>query len=1124
VTRLQRLHRAQRMTRLERLRRHERERRKALAAAITFSTWLNAGAAPFGVLATAESLASPAPAPVAADLSHIAYTATAGLTAQLIAPADRAVTAGDSAAFEVQTVVGAGVELKIGQDVIPATRIGKRVVDPVAGVTRYTYYGIVLSPGPNFVTLTPLGGGGVRGAVATHVIYGPGQPVSLALRVSGRMRADGMTSDEVEVVGRDQWGHHAAAGSVVRLTLTGGDARLETLAPAPTGSAAPATPAPGGSAAPVSGWYGARQGVDVTLGGEGEAVVKLLPGLKSGDVALRAQCGDVTGDDHFFLSPSLRRPFVTGLLTAGAGAVPGIPEAPNGAPNGTSSRRARIGFFATGAVGKSLATVAYDTADRLGNTPAGGFVSGSDAADRPYAITGDASIRQNDALSRDHLFARVDNGRFSALWGEFAARTSSATSVGGFDQLVDGAKVELAGATTHATAFTARNDVGYDRRVFSPTGLAQGVLLRPGIVVGSEQVILATLDRQTGAVIAQTILTRGIDYSLEYATGQIRFITIPLPFDQNFNPQTIVVTYEYDAPGSAAQTVGGRVETSVGGSKGVRLGVGYVNDSSGAGNVTLATQDVGGVLRGGSWSVSHATSSGSLPSVAGNALQTGNGGDALQAQLSMAGGPDRLSLAYQRTSNGYNNPFGGLTTPGLLDERVSFAHQYPGGLGDVELVASHQSNSGPDASGSETETSLRTRRNLSKRLAVTAELDHRSAASGTAAATTATPAPGTTASAFVTPANESSTQLALGADYRAASALDLSVNHIETLSGSNSTQPAQTNVQASLDIGGGGRAFVRELWSAAPVQSFAAATQSYTASTGGTHDTEFGIERHVTPTTTVETDYTIDHTASGQDVYESLGAHQSFTLGNAHGDAFVQHATAFDVSQTGFNLYGTTLNYADKAKLLTATASGQLRTGDQSGYSLMLAAIGAISPELSLYANIDDARSTTGFQADERLGLAWRPSRNDRGAALLQYDVNDGSSTLAPSESGVLSLEYLYRITHDTEVVGRYAYKLQGDSTYEAHSSLAALGLVQKIGSHFDVGAEARRSEVAGIVGSEAFGIAVEGGLRLTDRTRFALGYNASGSGDAALTGAPVRRGFYMTITSALDHILNWGR
>lgn len=1094
----------------------------------------------------ADVVVSPAPSPVASavaepadnavpepqktpeggDLTHLTFTAAEDLTASLVEPADAGVADSTAAQISVRTVRGAGVELKVGANVIPFSRIGKRTVDTKTGVTTYTYYGVPLQPGPNALELTPLGAAGARGVATHHVVYGPGRPASLILSASGPLRADGAGRNDVLVVGRDAFDHHAAAGSTVRLIVVSGDARLERTAVEPVAGDATPRPMPSTSAdprLPVT----IRQAIEVPLGADGSTTVHLLPGLTPGDVVLRAESGDAARELRLFLAPNLRAPLVNGLVTAGTGAVPGIPNQADGDPDGTNARRGRIALFASGALGKSLATVAYDTANTLQRTPAYGGAYEADAADKPYTITGDASVRRDDALSRDHLFARIDSGRATAQWGEFRARTTGGDgTIGGFDQLVDGAKLELNGESRRASLFAAHNDVGYDRRVFAPSGLANGILLRPDIVVGSEILVLATIDARTGAIVAQQPLTRGVDYTLEYATGQLRFIEVPLPFDEAFNPHQIVLTYEFAAPGNAAKTVGGRVETAFGANHAMRFGFGYVNDSTGSGNVTLATQDLSGTVRGGTWSIAHATSRGALLATSASNLPiaTANGGSALHASFNRTVGNDRLSLLYDRTDTGYNDPFGGLSTPGLLNERLTYAHRYDRGLGELALDLGYQANAGNGiTSNAQTTATLRARRALSRKLTMTASLDRRVATTSAAGPAVATVSG--TAAYQALPA-ESSTQASLGMDWRASSTIDLSVNRLQTLGGSNAIEPTQTDAQVTVDLGKSGHAYLRERWSAAPVQSFAASTQSYTALTGGTHATEFGIARNISPSMSVDSAYVINHAANGGDVFATMGVRERFKFNRIAGDAFFQHGLSTGSAATagGFDLYGLSLSYADTANRFRASGATQLRTGNGAGVSISLGAIGAISPDFSLFAAINDARAGGTSSSDERVGLAWRPSRSDDGVTLLQYERRDGTSTVNRTQSGVLSLEQVLRVRSRTQLVGRYAYKLDGDSYYAAHSSLVGMRFAQTVGSRIDVGAEARRSNVRGIAGTDATAFAVETGLRLGNQSRLGVGYNFSATADPSLATTPAHRGFYATITSVVDRLFGWGR
>jgi hypothetical protein len=348
---------------------------------------------------------------------------------------------------------------------------------------------------------------------------------------------------------------------------------------------------------------------------------------------------------------------------------------------------------------------------------------------------------------------------------------------------------------------------------------------------------------------------------------------------------------------------------------------------------------------------------------------------------------------------------------------------------------------------------------------------------------------------------------------------------VQTLGGANDVQPTQTDAQVSYDLGKGGRAFLRERWSATPVQSFAAATQALTAPTGGTHATELGFTRRLGNATTVDTSYLIDRGANGSDVFATMGVRERISLGRTKGDAFYQHATASGTTTGGgFDLYGVSLSYADPANKFRASGSTQMRTGSGAGVSISLGAVGALGQDFSLFASVNDARSPGSNQSDERVGIAWRPSRNDNGVTLLEYDRRDGTSALTNTQSGVLALEQVLRVRTRTEIVGRYAYKLDGDSYYAAHSSLLGLRLDQKIGSRWDIGAEARQASIRGIDGTNATAFAVETGVRLGDNTRVGAGFNLRGTADPSLATGPTKRGFYMTVTSVVDRLFGWGR
>ena len=1140
------------------MRRLLRALRSSLAATLVASVPLATSAQDIALIAnpSPSPAASPIPAassaPASGDLTHLTFTATTDLHVQLVSPADDE-SASIARPFEVATGAGGGVELKVDGNVVPFSKIGKRTVNNKTGDTHYFYYGVALEPGPNDVILTPLGADDLRGIARRYVVYGAGRAVALGVKLIGKLYADGRTPATLHVIALDQWHHAAMAGLAVKASIIGGDARFDTTgAPVPQGTAAPPNVAPSIPAYPTSAGFptgaiatpsslvpgttpidaAATQSFAAHTDSDGVADIDIVPGLRAGDVMLRITSDDLFVDTRIHVAPFLRKPIVAGLATFGVGSVPGIPGDVAGEPGGANSRMARLALFASGSIAnRALATVAYDTADTLAQTiGTGPFVDNPD--ERPYQTYGDASTRRDDALSQDHLYARVDLDRSSALWGEFRATTGPDTpgSLGGFDLLVNGAKLELANATAHATLFNARNDVAYARQIFTPSGLSTlGTTLRPDIVVGSDTVTLVTLDRHSGAVVTETTLTRNVDYVLDYGTGNFRFVTIPLPFDQNFNPQQVLVQYEYSGTGVAAETTGGRVDTSFANGA-IRAGAGYVNDSSGTGNVSLFGQNLRGSFSGGSWSLEHLGSTGSL----GSATLDGAGGEAWRASAAYTSGPNRLGASFDSTTAGFDDPFGGIATPGLTDLRATYVRTLR--FGDFTAHVDRERNVGVGYSGSENDAGAQLRAKVRKRLTLIAGLEQHVYESGsqyvapTVAGQPVDPTPTTPpllpGTVTVTNPNGSVTQAHLEADYRIAPKVDVSLVRIADLGGSSDaalSQPSQTTAQIGVDFTNKGRAYVRELWSGAPTQSFAAGSSALTTQALATRSTAFGFERSLGAATNVDEEYVIQNTGSGYDIFQAIGVKERFVYSKRfNGDVSLQKGSAIGAGTSGFNLYGATLAYmGDRFR---GTGSYQLRTGNAPGVTFAVGAAGALTPELSLVGSLNDARSPSYASNDDRISFAFRPAQNDRSVALFGYERVTGNVTTLATHTDVLSFEEVVRPTRRLEIAGRYAYKLDGDSYYAAHTSLVGVRADEKIGDRFDIAGEVRHLGVANVAGAAANGLGVEGGIRLGHAMRLAGGYDFEGSPDAALAQAPTRRGFYATITSAIDAIGGFGR
>ncbi|MGB8267509.1 MAG: hypothetical protein WCE44_14365 [Candidatus Velthaea sp.] len=1101
------------------------------AIALTLSALIFATVVPQRTLiqrfaASAAELVSPAPAASPTlpptvkfgELKGLKATATGTLSASITAPLEGGASDSLATALDVLTVEGATLHVEINGEAVDDSHLGQMTTDTAAHTARFVYYGVPLNPGPNRVVVTPLGAGNAAGPAATRTVYGPGRPVTFEQHLRAPLVADGRTAATLEVTALDAWGHHAQPGSVVKVQIIAGDVHFAAAAapaksPDPAASSAPSPSPSAGAVAAIS------PSLDLAMPSGGILTISLVPGLSAGQVSIHISSGEAASDGTYYAVADVRKPFVNGLITAGAGSVPDAPEDAAGIPNGPNSRKGRIALYGTGAVGKNgLLTVAYDTADRLDRSSSTG-PSVDDPASRPYGTYGDSSIVRDDALSRDHLYARFDDGQSHALWGEFQATTSGPNSVGGFAQLVDGLQVTFANQDRRLTGFVARNDVAYGRLVLSPSGLSTlAQPLQPDIVVGSEIVSLIAIDRRTGIILSQTPLTRNVDYELDYTSGQIRFITIPLPFDDNLNPQQILVTYEYGGPGVHAQTVGGRFDSTLGrGPSAAKFGAGYVNDGNGTSDYSLFTQELSGTFSRGSWSLAHATSAGNIddPAIANAG---GKGGNAYKGSFTRTAGADKINLSFEDTSSGFANPFGGLSSPGLFDYRGSYAHSFK--TAQLELSFDHQLNDYEGSRNAQSDASLKLRKAIGKRLSLTAGISYLSTSSGTALI----PVAGETPDPLATPVPVDAArtlQAQVGADWKVGRVLSLSASHSQNLGASSvASSPAETVAQATLDFGASGRAYVRELFSAAPTESFAASTANAAAASSATHLTTIGFERALGHATTIDHELQIDQGAAGTTLQAVTGVKERFVFGkHLRGDVSVQDASGS--AQSGFATYAGSLAYTPSSRLKIST-SLEDRTGQGAGMTLFASALGAINDDLSVYGDISRSNGAGIASSDDRVGLAWRPSQSERGVTLFGYRETSGLSALG-GRAGVLSIQQLYRPTGRLELVGSYAYKLDGDSYFAAKTGLFGLRATQKIGANYDLGAEFSSVTSANVPSAEAHGLAIEAGHRLTGSLRVAVGYNVRAIADPSLSNAPSRKGFYITMTSVVDRILGWG-
>ncbi|HET9031018.1 MAG TPA: hypothetical protein VFN49_12665, partial [Candidatus Aquilonibacter sp.] len=1062
-------------------------------------------------LSLIDGAAPAAVAVPAAPALDAAPTATGALTASFVTPANGAAATVAATEVTVATQAGAAVELRANGVLVDTKHIGKRTIDRKTGETRWFYYGVPLDAGPNVIEATPLGANNRRGPSTSITVYGPGQAQAIRAEFVQHLVADGKTVAPLNVFAVDRYGHGAAPAERVEVRILSGNVSIADLPKAL--DAAEEGPMTARLSLPVGGYV----------------AIPIAAGTVAGAFEMEIRIGDAYLRRSFYVEPYVRPAFVSGLASAGAGVVPGQVDGDSNPDNG-GARRNRIALFATGAVdrsGKTLLTAAYESQNRLAPLSSLGAPVDSPNS-RPYLTYGDTSTIADPYRSQDHFYARIDHGKSTALWGEYQANVGPA-DVGSYQQLLNGAHVDLSLGRTgrlELRGFTARNQQAFVSTILPINGLAKlNAPLHPDIVVGSELLRLVTLDRGTGLMIRQTPLVRNVDYTIDYATGLLRFINIPLPYDPLFNPQVISLQYEYQGAGVSSQTTGGQASYALTRDGRSILQASYVNDATGTGNFTLGTQSFARTWNGGGFSISHAASRGSLPNFGGE-LQLGgqsvpSAGDALSVSLTHRSATNAIDLGYQATTAGYSDPFGGFSSPGTRASHAEFTHGSPAN-GQLHLRLAEQSQSGVGATSNEIDASVNYLRSIGKYVTVGAGLtQHRQSVAGVEPAPSASPNGG-----YVALANTNQTQLDGQVAYHGPHRLGLMVSEALTISGSDvgSTQPSQTALEASYEMPKRGRLFARELLSTQPSATFANSTTNLNVTTASTRSFQFGIEQPLSPSTTIRSEYVMDQTGNGANMYDALGIDERLRLNaNLAANLTAQAANAVGAGAQGFTVLGAAVTYAPSSNRFRSSLSYQDRTGASAGSTISAAMAGRLTDDLSAVGFIQRAYGNGVHAIDDRISLAYRPQRSDRWISLFDYERANGT-LLSGEAANVASFEELFRPTHRLELAGRFAYKFDGGGVYAARTTLWSARATQRIGSRQDIAIEARTAMVPGATGARTTEVAAETGVTLGSTARVALGYTISGSVDPTLLGQPQHQGLYLTFTTLIDRIFGWGK
>ncbi|HMJ93181.1 MAG TPA: hypothetical protein VK472_03680 [Allosphingosinicella sp.] len=331
-------------------------------------------------------------------------------------------------------------------------------------------------------------------------------------------------------------------------------------------------------------------------GEQGLAYIELEPTTASGSVSLRFNFrdGDLGNEREqrveAWLDPGDRPWTIVGLAegTIGFNRLDSRLEA-LGDTNDEILTDGRLALYAKGRIqGKWLMTLAYDSDKQEDETRFGGTIDPK----AYYTVYADRSERRYDAASVRRLYLKLERPQFYALFGDYETGIDE-PQLARYVRSFNGVKAEYRSDRVSATAFAADAPTRHRRDELQGNGLTGPYALGArNVLANSERVAIEVRDRlRSDRIVESRILTRYVDYEIDYQAGTLRFREPILSRTSALDPQFIVVDYELDGVAGRSTNAGGRVALRTKDEK-VQVGATAIHDSDDQGSTNLAGVDV----------------------------------------------------------------------------------------------------------------------------------------------------------------------------------------------------------------------------------------------------------------------------------------------------------------------------------------------------------------------------------------------------------------------------------------------------------------------------------------------------------------------------------------------------
>ena len=1095
---------------------------------------------------TAPDAANPTPAtpvttPVAAPP---ALTTPVAAGARILAPAPNAVLDIPATSVVVQYKVGTTIELKVNDTLVDNKLIGRTETDAKTNLITQTWYGVSLAPGKNILTTKTS-----QGEITTATIQVAGAPTKIRLTTAEtRIPADGRSLVTIEGQLLDENNNPSNQDSVVTLYATAGEfAGVDTDKDQP--------------------------GFQVLVV-RGKFTAKLRAGLDAQTVRIRATNLNMEAYAQVQFETNLRSSIATGVFDVRLGARGTDYYRPFSEflpvdRNNSSQLQARGQVFATGRIGDWSATGAFNS-DRALN-------KGCNGADRlsrdtysqncedQYPLYGDTSKVDVLTPSRDSVYAKLERSTGVAgsipdmiMWGDYATSEFSTRSqqFSSLNRNLHGSKLNYNVGNLLVSGFYGDNVQGFQRDNIAPDGTSGTYFLSQRLLLGGSENLSVELEElnRPGTVIKQEILSRGLDYDIDYDRGSVvlrrPLLRTSVNTDGTILVRRLVATYQY-ANGSNNSIYGSRAQYNLDRTSGREswLGATWMQENLGVRNFSMVGADALIPIGNGSNITAEFARSTNNPglgiaSVNGNAVR-------VEGQYKFNDATSGRSY-FRSTEAGFSNN----STTSFVPGQTRYGGDLSTKLGDRTTIRAQfdrEENRGrpplvnnnivdlvtpPNPITGQVDNDLRTITvGVQQRIGVsTVDLDYvnrsrqdrlaldpkqSNVSSDQIRSRLNWPLTSNLAFRAQNEINLSNQQdqvypnrSGLGIDWTVYPGIKLGLNQ-NFISSNQYGNTSYTSLDFDSVYNLSSSTKVTGRYSLSPFQSIGSA----------------GIQQGIVLSPGLKLDLNYERVIGGN-TNVATGAGQQFNQPYSIGQ------TASSLTTTGGDSYGIGLNYTDNPNF-QANARYEYRNSNLTSTSNLSAGVtGKLSPALSALLRFQQSSaanqvlrdSDLGARMDVKAGLAFRNPASDEFNGLLSYQYRRNPSILPTSilttggtgsEDHTLALEGIYAPNWQWEYAAKYALRNATSYLDQSLSAGSTLGITQlratyRFAHDWDVTGDVRWLKQFSSGRSE-LGAALEAGYYLTPDLRLSAGYSLGVADDP--NGSRNASGPYLGLTVKINEL-----